>query len=282
MRRLVFVLSCAVALAPLAMVPLPLRADAVATLPALVTALQFDKAAAILRDEGIQSGKDLGADLSSAAGSDGWNAALDKVYDVPAMVQVFDRVLAKELSGQPEVVEKSIAFFGSTEGARLIGLELAARKAIADEAVKEAASLAYAQLADENPARQAQIDRFVAANDLIESNVMGGLNASLAFMRGMAAENPDAFGLSEADMLAQVRSGEEEARADTAAWLYPYIALSYQPLTDEEFERYVAFSESDAGRALNSAMFRAFDVMFEDISTQLGRAFARQLQGQDI
>ncbi|MEY4698536.1 MAG: hypothetical protein RIT14_2964, partial [Pseudomonadota bacterium] len=50
----------------------------------------------------------------------------------------------------------------------------------------------------------------------------------------------------------------------------------------EELQAYITFSETEAGQALNVALFVAFDAVFTPISKALGLAVAKQMQGQDI
>lgn len=83
-------------------------------------------------------------------------------------------------------------------------------------------------------------------------------------------------------MLAEVWAQEPDIRAETESWLYPFLALAYKPLSDADVEAYLAFSESEAGRAMNAAMFAAFDEVFREISHDLGRAAAEMLSGRDI
>jgi citrate lyase beta subunit len=101
-------------------------------------------------------------------------------------------------------------------------------------------------------------------------------------MQGMAQAGGPAAQLTEEDMLADVWGREAEVRASTREWLYSYFALAYQPLEDRELQDYTAFWESDAGQKANAAVFAAFDQVFTDISRELGRAAAVQMQGDDI
>lgn len=245
----------------------------------LSRALKMGEAMEILRDEGIASGKDLVADR---AADPLWTEALQRIYDPAQMEALFNTAFASALAGDAPSVAAATVFFGSDLGQRVLGLELAARRALMDDAVEAAAAAAYGDLAQDNPARQALIDRFVLANDLIESNVMGALNANLAFLHGLAEAGGKAFDLSEVDMLAQVWGGEPDTRAEMVGWLFPFLTLAYQPLSDAELQDYVAFSETPAGRRVNAAMFQAFDALFNQVSRDLGRAFGRTLQGNDI
>ncbi|MGL5008718.1 MAG: hypothetical protein ACRC6I_02455, partial [Paracoccaceae bacterium] len=136
-------------------------------------------------------------------------------------------------------------------------------------------------VADEDP-RLEMLQAFVAAGDLVEQNVVGAMNANYAFFQGMAAAGGPAAQMTDEEMLADVWGREAEVRASTQEWLYPYLALAYQPLDDADLAAYTAFWESPAGKHANAAMFAAFDQVFTDISRGLGQAAATQMQGDDI
>lgn len=249
---------------------------------ALSRALRMAEATEILSEEGKSSGRDMAADLPRGVDDPLWSQALTRIYDPVHMEAVFNAALAAALEEDAEATQEATKFFASGIGQEVLALELAARRALMDEAVETAAQRAYGLLALENPDRQALIDRFVQANDLVESNVMGALNANLAFLRGLAETGGSELAMDEAEMLSQVWSAEPDTRAETVGWLFPFLTLAYQPLSDEKLETYVDFSESPAGKRLNAAMFQAFDVLFEGISRDLGRAYALSLQGNDI
>jgi hypothetical protein len=80
----------------------------------------------------------------------------------------------------------------------------------------------------------------------------------------------------------EVWSQEDGVRDETAKWLYSYLALAYQPLSDEDLGAYIAFNQSTTGQRMNAALFFAFDKVFRSVSFDLGRAAALELQGQDI
>ncbi|WP_430464747.1 DUF2059 domain-containing protein [Tabrizicola sp.] len=248
----------------------------------LSAALNMAEVMAVLREEGIAGSADLAEDLPNGLRDPVWAGAVLQIYDVAQMEAVFNRAFAAQLEAEPEAVAAATAFFRSEIGQRVLGLELAARRALMDEAVEAAAAEAHRDLAVQNPKRQALLDRFVAANDLVESNVMGALNANLAFLRGLAEGGGEDFVLPEADMLAQVWSAEPEVRAEMTDWLFPFLTLAYQPLSDAELTAYVEFSETPAGQRVNAAMFQAFDAVFNGISRDLGRAYGQALQGNDI
>jgi hypothetical protein len=108
------------------------------------------------------------------------------------------------------------------------------------------------------------------------------LNASLAFYQGMAEVAAFQEAMPEDQMLADVWAQEPEVRAETVDWLFPYLALAYKPLSDADLAVYQDFSGSPAGQAVNAALFAAFDAVFVAVSLDLGRAAAKQMQGQEL
>ena len=55
-----------------------------------------------------------------------------------------------------------------------------------------------------------------------------------------------------------------------------------EAMSDAEFDAYIAFSETEAGQALNRALLEGFDVMYEGVSVELGRAAASRIVGLDL
>jgi Uncharacterized protein conserved in bacteria (DUF2059) len=258
------------------------QADPAAQIAILGETLQIGPLMAVMREEGLASGLKLAEDMLPDAADRRWPAILDGIYDVDAMKAVFDARLAAELGDDPDTVAAAVAFFGSEHGQRIITLEIEARRAMLDDAVVEAAKvLAQDMFADDDP-RIALLQDFAEAADLVELNVMGGLNGNFAFMKGMADAGGPAAQLTEDEMLADVWGGEQDVRAQTTEWLYSYFALAYQPLSDTELQDYADFWRTSAGQKTNAAVFAAFNELFTGISGDLGRATARQLQGDDI
>lgn len=258
------------------------RAQGVVDISALSQALMITSQMEILRDEGLANGQELAADLPGNGAAGIWARRLDRLYDAVGMEKTYARALAQDLGEDPQTVEASLAFFTSDLGRRILELELSARRALEDDAVKAAAKRAWAGLPMKNPVRRGLFDRLLAANDLIETNVMGALNANLAFLMGLHAAGDNRLALPETEALALVWSSEADTRAATIDWLYPFLTLAYEPLSEADLRAYVAFSESAEGRRLNAAMFRAFDTLYTGLSQEVGRAFGAALQGDDI
>jgi hypothetical protein len=247
----------------------------------IMTAMQIGPMLEVMHEEGIAYGDDLAADMLGGQ-SDRWSAIVARIYDKDAMEAAFTARFAQELAAIPDDLANIEEFFASETGQKIVTLEIEARRAMLDEAVEDAAKVLMQDMVAEQDARLEMLQAFVEAGDLEEQNVVGAMNANFAFMQGMAQAGGPAAQLTEEDMLADVWGREAEVRASTREWLYSYFALAYQPLEDRELQDYTAFWESDAGQKANAAVFAAFDQVFTDISRELGRAAAVQMQGDDI
>lgn len=255
---------------------IPLRA---APADALYEALRIDDMLSVMRDEGKAYGRELGQDLFAGGTSPRWDALLDEIYDPAKMRDLVRRDFAAALAGTDTA--PLVAFFTAQTGQRIVGLELEAREAMIEDAVEEAARERFRQLETaSDAARLDQVTRFIAANDLLEANVAGALNASFRFYRGLV--DGGGFQMSEQEILSDVWAQEEETREDTREWLYAFLLLAYEPLEDDTLDAYIALSATPEGRALNRALFAAFNRMYDEISYALGLAAAQQMQGQDL
>ncbi len=244
----------------------------------LLESLQINDMLEIMRAEGLAYGEELADDMIPGGHGQSWQSLLTQIYDPDKMHTIMRR-------GFAEIIEESdptplIAFFNSDLGQRIIQLELSARRAMIDDVVEEAARQSYLDLRGTDDARLKQIERFIAVNDLLEANVTGALNASFRFYSGLVQGG--GLGMSEADILQDVWSQEEETRDDTREWIYAFLLLAYEPLSDEELDAYIALSETTQGRALNRALFAGFNDMYDEVSFALGLAAAQMMQQQEL
>ncbi len=253
-----------------------------AAIQTLAEAMQLPAVIGVMQAEGLDYGGALRDEMFAGKGGAEWPAALARIYDADRMMAVILRRLETELQGQPATVAAAQAFFGSATGQKIVALEVEARRALLDKATETAAQEAAADMEARGAPRMEALRRFAKANDLIELNVMGAMNANLAFYRGMSDGGGFGAALSEQDMLAEIWGQEAQVRADAEDWLWPYLALAYQPLSDEELQAYQRFSETSEGKRMNAALFAAFDEAFVQISRDLGRAAARMVRGEDI
>ena len=249
---------------------------------ALTDVLKMDEILSVMRDEGLEYGKTLEDDMFPGRGGDTWRAQVARIYDPVTMRQEFDAALVAELSGAGEQLDQIVEFFGSDRGQSILGLEIEARRALLDPSVEDAAKMAWANLQETDDPLVERIMRFAEANDLIESNVMGALNSSFAFSKGLAQAGAFPQDMTEDQMLADIWGQEADVRAETTGWLFPFLSLAYGPMPEADMDAYIAFSETRAGQQVNAALFAAFDKVFTRVSFDLGRAVALRMQGEDI
>lgn len=248
----------------------------------LTDIMKMDEIIAVMREEGMEYGRTLSSEMFPDKGGAQWDAIVALIYDPDTMRKRLDGALGQALAAAGGDLEAIETFFGSAQGQEILRLEIEARRALLDTAVEEAAKLAWEDLKAEGGARLDKLNRFAEVNDLIESNVMGAMNANLAFYRGLSESGAFPEEMTEDQMLSDVWGQEPDVRAETTDWLFPFLSMAYQPLSDDTLDAYIAFSETKAGQTMNAALFAAFDAVFTKISYDLGRAAAKQMQGEDI
>ena len=242
-------------------------------------ALQMPEVFSILRKEGISAGEDLtqfGGDISA---SPAWSARLAGIYSMDEMRAEFRSQLTAVDDLEASI--PAIEFFETELGRRIVNIELAARRAMADDEIMAALREQVSQMEDDGEARLDLYAEFIRINELVDSNVSGALNSNLAFYRGMATSEQFSDTLSESYMLTTVWGQEPEIREETESWTMNFSTLAYAELSDAEMQQYIDVSASEAGQKLNAALFAGFDKVFETQSFDLGRATAEFSIGED-
>ena len=254
--------------------------DAAPSSDDLYAAMRLDEIVAVMRDEGLAYGDEIAADLFDGTAPIEWDGLIAAIYDADRMRAEVRTALAAALEGAD--VAPMVAFFTTEPGASFIALEISARQAMLDDAVEEAAKESAAVAMADDTARYQLVSRYVEANDLIETNVVSAMNSNVAYYMGLLQGGAIGGDVTEDQILTDVWRQEEEIRANTTEWVYTFLLMAYAPVADADIEAYVAFSETAAGRALNNAVFQAFDGMFTDISNALGQVSAQFLVTQEL
>ncbi len=272
--------------------PILATAFAVMTLPAIAQSSDDEKVDAlfaalglpemlqIMREEGLDYGDTIARDMFAGRAPQGWSAVVSDIYDSTMMYEEVSAAFREELEGDD--IDAMLAFYTSEPGRTIIDLEVSARRALLDDAVDEASkeSAAIAMM-DETP-RYLMVQDFVETNDLIEANVVGALNANYAFYMGLLDGGAMPGSVTSETALQEVWGQEGEIRASTTEWIYAFLMMAYQPVSDADLQTYIAFSETEAGQELNDALFVSFNEMFDDISRALGLASSRFMISQEL
>ncbi|AHM05204.1 hypothetical protein roselon_02917 [Roseibacterium elongatum DSM 19469] len=247
---------------------------------AMLDALGMYEVIEIMSAEALAGSTDPEAEMFPGQGGAAWQAMIARLHSVETMTEAFEAAFPVDRM-TPDQIARITAFATAEPGRSVIEGEIAARRAFLDPAVEDAAQIRFRERAEAEDPRLDLLGRFIAANDLVERNVMGALNSNYAFYRGLADGGAFEVDLPEELMLAEVWGQEPQIRADTIEWLYSYQLAAYSGVTESDFEAYIAMSETPAGQALNAALFTAFDAMFDDTSYALGTAAAVFIAGED-
>ncbi len=244
----------------------------------LARTLRLADVTAILRDEGLDYARSIETDLLGGSGGALWQSRVGDLYDPARLEAGLQAAMAATMS--PDEIAAAIGFFGTDRGQAILGHENAARRAMSDPAVEEAARARVEELTGTDDAHFARVRDFVEANDLLERNVAGALSSNYQFLRGFA----DGGGatMSDADIVSDVWGQEPEVRQDTESWLLAFLVMAYAPLPSGDLQAYTEFSQSPAGRALNAALFAGFETLYRDISYALGLMAGQGMQGSDL
>lgn len=261
---------------------LPLRAAAQDN-PAfdrLYDALHMHDLLQIMREEGLTYGGEIQDEMFPERGGERWSAMVARIYSTQRMDEVMQSGMRAALADTD--LAPLVAYYTDGLGARVTDLEVSARRALLAPGAEEASLEQLELLRDDADPRLDLVGRFIEANDLVDLNLSGALNANYEFYIGLTDGGAFPFEMTEEQILTDVWSQEAEIRADTEDWLYSYLSMAYKPVSDAELNDYIDMSETAAGRALNQAIFGAFDVLYRQISRELGLAAAQMIAGEDI
>ena len=253
-------------------------ADRALQMKSLLDALKIAETVEVMQQEGDIYGTSLVTSMGLETDAALWGRTVRRIYDAEKMQALIITEIESALSETD--LAPLLAYYGSQDAARVVALELSARRVFLDPDTEALAIARSEGLRADGAPLMARIETLIADSDLIGRNVAGALNSELMFYRGL--NDGGAFDLSEDEMLAAVWAREEELRASTRAWMEGFLSMAYQQLSSQQLEDYAALWRTPEGRDLNRAVFAGFDRMYEDISYLLGLAVAREMRGEKL
>lgn len=264
------------------LLPGSLLAQAVRGGEEVLEALRVTDLLSIMGEEAVAAGNELAEGMVPQSAMTSWQTTIDEINDPGRLKAIMTEDFVENMP--QEHVGPVLDFLTSTAGERIVGLELSAREALLDPDVEAMSEEAWHEKSRSDDPRLDLIDRFAKINDLIDSNVVGAMNANAAFLRGMrvGGTGTPLAKRSDDQIIAEVIAQEPEIRASTEEWVYSFLLLAYAPLSDAELGDYIEFSETDPGQSLNRALFSAFDRIFVMTSEETGEALARLMASRDI
>lgn len=243
----------------------------------LLQAMHLSEFLVILSDEGQAQGQSINETMLDGSGGSYFEAQINRLYDPDRMHAQMSNAVERNMTEAQ--IEQASIFFESDLGQTIVSLENSARRALSDDAIEDMARTMYEQ-ADREDAFFRLVDEYVQVNDLIEQNVRGTISADFSFYRGLATGQ--GARADEEAWLAELLSQREETKKETTEWMYSFLLMAYQPLSESQMRENIAFSRTETGRALNKALFDGFDQMINGISFQLGEAVAQAMQASDL
>lgn len=247
---------------------------------ALFDAMGLPQIVVIMGEEGMDYGETIAQDMFPSGMTPRWADHVARIYDTDRMVDDMRAAFIAALDGDD--VTEMLDFYRSDLGQQIVTLEIGAREAMLDPTLDAAAKAFAAEEAAADTTRYQLITDFIAANALIEANVVGGLNSNYAFIEALVSGGATLPGVTADTLLADVWAQEESIRTSTTEWLYAFLLLAYAPLSDAELVALTDFSRTPEGQALTGALFTAFDQMFLRVSRDLGTAASGFIVSQDL
>lgn len=244
----------------------------------LADTLRLGEMVEIVREEGVLHGEELANGMFATGSNPRWSRQVSEIYNAARLEKLVRSEFIAALDGQD--VAPLLAFFSTETGKRVLSLELETRRAMIDSDIEQAARQSFLSEDASSADRRAQLMRFIEVNDLLELNVAGALNSLLKFYSGMA--DGGALQVSESEILRDVWAQEPETRVESREWLFGYALLAYSTLSDPELDDYIDVTASQAGQAMNKALFAGFNRMYDEVSYALGLAMAEQMAGSDL
>lgn len=252
------------------------RADD-ADLDKLEQALGLPQIIEVMQQEGRAYGTDIATNMLPGGATPRWNQMVTRIYDADKMAGIVRKGFRAAMAGVDTA--PLLDFFNSDTGRQIVALEIAARRAFLDKGAEDAARLAFLDM-PEGDAHLKAVTDYIEVNELVEFNVVGGMNSNYMFYRGLI--DGGAVDMDEAEVLADVWSEEEATRSDTREWMFAFLTAAYGPLKVAQIEAYTDLSRTREGAALNRALFAGFDQMYSEISLLLGLATAQMMGGEDL
>lgn len=234
----------------------------------------------VMQQEGLTYGETIARDMFPSGMSPRWADAVAQVYDTDRMIAEMRAGFAAALQGKD--IDQMLAFYNTDLGQRIVMHEIAAREAMLDPALEAASKEMAAEAAMADTRRHQLIVEFITVNDLVEANVVGGLNSNYAFVSGLLSGGGTLPGMTEDTLLDDVWAQEPDIRATTTEWLQAFLMLAYEPLTDDELAELISYTATPVGQDLTRALFAAFDTVFERVSRDLGSAASGFIISQEL
>ncbi len=227
---------------------------------------RMDEFAAVTRMEEIASAQNIAAAWLPYE-SDFTN--VEALYIAPTVRNAIHAAFIDVLD--QDYAEEILVFLRSEAGQAMTAHELQGRKEFYDDSALEEGRAMLTAMVFTEPEKYEMLSDYIAANDLIEQNLVIGMNFEMALNAGASEVLPPEMQTDPSLLASQLQSEAEWMRGDITDWLESYLAYSYGEVPEAQFREIFEFSVTDAGQAYNAALFDAYAVYSEDAARRLGK-----------
>jgi hypothetical protein len=250
----------------------PLLAAAAPPTPAAVDALMHNSGTwRQLADIEREFGQGLDQTAAGQATPDAQSAAALRhafavAYSPDRLRPAVARELAVALSA--EDVETTLAWLATDVGKRITRLEEDESASAHSQERRERAPEVVAGLA---PDRLARYQRLAQATHASEVAATMLINMSYGLARGISLAMPGTPTQDPEAIRAALQAGRPRIVAMMEVQQLAYSADTYESLSNEDLDNYIAFAESPVGRRYHAATMIALDRAMTDGATEAGR-----------
>lgn len=221
---------------------------------------------AAFAEDGRETIGDINSSFLGGQGGDVFLETAQRLYD-PARMEAELRASFAQLV-DPADARQAVVFFDSTQGQRIVELEVQARQAMVDDALEDAAKAASNDAGDD-------VLRLISVRDLVEVNTDIAMAARRAFYDGFLAAAPS----TDAPDIEGQRGMVAE---DTRAWITGYYMLVASAMEDDDLDTYTAFWETDVAQRVDAALSDAFEQSYVSLSYGMGQIVGRLMPQNDL
>ncbi len=201
----------------------------------------------------------------------GWRQAAEEIF----IHEDIFADLMERMNGRMDESEldEILAFLATDIGRTVTKMEIDAQNPDIAAGVDMAGAQIVEDLKANDPDRLAAYRDMLKAVDGVDSGVATAMNMNFALLSGMAANGGGNVQMSEGEILSLLASQEPMIRESVERSSLENAAFTYRDLSDADFDVYVGFLTSPAGKKLYSVMNTTAD----DIMAERGRAFGARI-----
>ncbi len=240
--------------------------DEVWTLSEFVTASGFDKLLTSVHRTMRKASEspEIAQAAEAAKLKEAWGEAVDATFDQRQLPDAFiqhltGKMTSKELLGIQRFLETDLGRRITQLGSEILEMEL-------PEIIEKGAEVAKRA----SPTRAGMIKEMIEQIGGVETSLTIAMSSAFAMLKGMQADGAIPLQLPDEQLFELLKKGEPEMRKQMGAHLALTLAYTYRDVSDENLATYIAFLNSDEGKAMNKTTLSALKAVLNESMGQFG------------